>query len=233
MTINERFGELLRHKGISIKDAADLIGKSESYIRKILVPNQSFGLEPIKAILTSMPDVNIDWLISGEGRMLKTDLPKGNEAAIIVGAHAVNVPLVNQYAYGGYVNGYADMEYIDSLPTIPFIVDHEARGNYMAFEVRGDSMDDGTDEAYKEGDRLLCREIKSDLWVSAKLHHKKWDFVIVHKEGILIKRIADHDVTNHTIIIHSLNPEYPDRTIDLKDVRQIFNVIEMSRPRRR
>ena len=103
----------------------------------------------------------------------------------------------------------------------------------MAFEVKGDSMNDGTEDSYLEGDRLYCREIGQHLWATSKLHLRKWDFVIVHEDGILIKRIIDHDVDNHTITIHSLNDMYPDKVIDLIEVRQIFNVIESVRPRRR
>ena len=58
---------------------------------------------------------------------------------------------------------------------------------------------------------------------------KKWDFVIVHKEGILIKRVVDHDVENHRLTLHSLNPLYSDRVVDLVDVRQIFNVVKLQR----
>ena len=140
---------------------------------------------------------------------------------------------MNQYAYAGYLSGYQTDTYIDSLPTIPFIADHEMKGNYIAFEVKGDSMNDGTEESYLEGDKLFCREIPQHLWVDSKLHIRKWDFVIVHEEGILIKRIIDHDVQNHTITVHSLNDFYPDKVIDLADVRQIFNVVEMQRPKRR
>jgi phage repressor protein C with HTH and peptisase S24 domain len=122
---------------------------------------------------------------------------------------------------------------MNTLPTIPFIADHEGHGNYIAFEVRGDSMNDGTEESYLEGDRLLCREVPQHLWVDSKLHIKKWDFVIVHEEGIIVKRIIDHNVDNHTITVHSLNDMYPDRVIDLSEVKQIFNVVEMQRPRRR
>ena len=143
------------------------------------------------------------------------------------------VPLVNQYAYAGYLTGYQDQEYIDQLPTVLFDVDHDPKGNYLAFEVKGDSMNDGSDESYKDGDRLLCREIPSHLWCNSKLHLRKWDFVIVHKEGVLVKRIVDHDVQNHTITIHSLNPFYEDQVIDLVDVYQIFNVIEYQRKTRR
>lgn len=145
----------------------------------------------------------------------------------------IYVPLVNQYAYAGYLNGYQNETYMDTLPTIPFIADHEARGNYIAFEVKGDSMNDGTEDSYLEGDRLLCREIPFHLWKDSRLHIKKWDFVIVHEDGIIVKRITDHDIENHTITVHSLNELYPDRVIDLSEVKQIFNVVEMQRPRRR
>lgn len=156
-----------------------------------------------------------------------------NEAIPINQNYIINVPLVNQYAQAGYLCGYEDATYMATLPTIPFIVDHEAQGNYVAFEVKGDSMNDGTEDSYLEGDRLLCREIQSHLWVTSKLHIRKWDFVIVHQEGILVKRIIDHNVDSHTITIHSLNDMYSDRVIDLTEVKQIFNVIELQRPRRR
>lgn len=156
-----------------------------------------------------------------------------NEAELVTEIITKRVPLVNQYAYAGYLTGYQDQEYIDQLPTVLYDVDHDPKGNYLAFEVKGDSMNDGSDESYKDGDRLLCREIPSHLWFNSKLHLRKWDFVIVHKEGVLVKRIVDHDVQNHTITIHSLNPFYEDQVIDLVDVYQIFNVIEYQRKTRR
>ncbi|RKU86498.1 helix-turn-helix transcriptional regulator [Parabacteroides sp. AF39-10AC] len=173
-------------------------------------------------------DIDPSWLMTGEGNKKKV------VEAIPIDVNCIlNVPLVNQYAYAGYLCGYADAEYIETLPTIPFIVDHEAHGHYIAFEVRGDSMNDGTEESYLEGDRLLCREIKRELWIDSKLHIRKWDFVIVHKEGVLIKRIVEHNVENGTITVHSLNPIYPDKVISLAEVYQIFNVIEFLRPKRR
>ncbi len=202
--------------------------------------------------------VNPNYILTGKGSMLTTGgnvskdftntsgsgsatVITGNDAVVNMGAeakpmkleHIVFAPLVSQYAYAGYLSGYADEEYIEGLPVVPFFADHEAKGNYVAFEVRGDSMDDGTDEGYMEGDRVLGREIPSDLWVSSKLHIRKWDFIIVHTEGILVKRIIDHDVDKHLITIHSLNDMYEDKVLDLKDVRKIFNVIELQRPKRR
>ena len=184
-------------------------------------------------IISKYGQFNLTWLLTGEGEMLNTPNQLSDEASPIDEPIILRVPLVSQYAQAGYLCGYADAAYMATLPTIPYIVDHEAQGHYVAFEVKGDSMNDGTEDAILEGDRLLCREIQPHLWVDSKLHIRKWDFVIVHTEGILVKRIIDHDVENHTITIHSLNSMYPYKVINLADVKQIFNVIELQRPRRR
>ncbi len=137
------------------------------------------------------------------------------------------VPLVNQYAYGGYLRGYSDAEFVESLPKVPWLVDKEYKGSYCTFEVRGDSMRDGTEEGYKEGDKVLCREIVQSHWRD-KLHIKKWDFIIVHKtDGILLKRISE--ALRRTPLKLSLNDLYEDFSINLKDVAQIFNVVQVAR----
>lgn len=115
--------------------------------------------------------------------------PISNDAEFIEDRLTKRVPLVNQYAYAGYLIGYQDETYIEQLPTIAFDVDHDPKGHYLAFEVRGDSMDDGSRFSYVDGDRLFCREIQPHLWCNTKLHLRDWDFVIVHKEGILVKRV--------------------------------------------
>lgn len=71
MTINERFAEILKSKGISVKEAASLIGKSEVYVRKLMRVGESFGIEPVLLILNSIEDVNAEWLLTGKGSMLK------------------------------------------------------------------------------------------------------------------------------------------------------------------
>lgn len=233
MTGQEIINKVLEELNLKAPTFADSIGVKYQRIfdlQKGKVKKISSSLA--NDIISKYEQFNLTWLLTGEGEMLNT--PKSeNEASPIDEPIILRVPLVSQYAQAGYLAGYADAAYMDSLPTIPYIVDHEALGHYVAFEVKGDSMNDGTEDSILEGDRLLCREIQPHLWVSSKLHFRKWDFVIVHTEGILVKRIIDHDVDNHTITIHSLNSMYPDKVINLADVKQIFNVIELQRPRRR
>ena len=137
--------------------------------------------------------------------------------------------MVSQYAHAGYLNGYGDTEYLEMLPKIPVFVDHEPKGYYISFEVRGDSMNDGSINSLAEGDILVCRKICQDLW-QYKLHINKWYFVIVHKtEGIIVKKITHHNVETGEITLHSLNDLYPDMTVSLNDVAQLFNVVQIQR----
>lgn len=141
----------------------------------------------------------------------------------------IEVELISKYAYAGYLTGYGDMEYLEMLPKVKVIVDRMVRGNYKCFEVKGDSMVDGSFESWLDGDIVLGREVKRELWLP-KLHINKCDFIIVHKDGILLKRILSQDNNNGTITIHSLNPDksaYPDEEIYLDDVMQIFSTVQL------
>lgn len=228
----ERIQKIMDEEGLNKNSFSKAIGISNNVtITRIINEKRSPSKSTCEKIVAAFPKYSINWLLTGEGNML-TDTTF-EEATPIDEPIILHVPLVSQYAQAGYLCGYADAAYMATLPTIPYIVDHEAQGHYVAFEVKGDSMNDGTEEAILEGDRLLCREIMPHLWADSKLHIRKWDFVIVHKDGILVKRILDHNVEHHTITIHSLNSLYEDKVIDLADVWQIFNVVELQRPRRR
>ena len=231
MNLRERMFYLIEKEGINPNQFYTISGLGNGYLNNV---GESFRKPTIEKIKKSFPHWNMDWILYEKGEpIISKENVEVLEAVPLNQNYIINVPLVNQYAQAGYLCGFQDAAYMATLPTIPFIIDHEAKGNYVALEVSGDSMTDGTEESYLEGDRLLCREIQSHLWVTSKLHIRKWDFVIVHQEGILVKRIIDHNVDNHTITIHSLNDMYPNKVIDLAEVKQIFNVIELQRPRRR
>ena len=238
MSTRERFYEVRDALGLTdykIQTSVEGITKNMlDKLRQGIVTEVSIKI--LKPFIEAYPQVNVNYILTGSGSMFNQEqgaIEAKVEAKPIDADIIIQVPLVNQYAYAGYLSGYQDTTYMESLPTIPFIADHEMKGKYIAFEVKGDSMNDGTEESYLEGDKLFCREIPQYLWADSKLHIRKWDFVIVHEDGILVKRIIDHDVKNHTITVHSLNDFYPDKVIDLAEVRQIFNVVEMQRPKRR
>lgn len=154
---------------------------------------------------------------------------KGNASPIDSGDQIVMmVPLVHKYAYAGYQAGYGDDEYVEALPKVPMIVDKEHKGTYRAFEIRGDSMNNGEVGSYEEGYIAYGRELQQHHWRS-KLHFKQWkSFVIVTKtDGILIKEIIKHDVEKGIITLHSWNPDYPDIEMSLDEIAQLFNVVDV------
>ena len=232
-TINARIKEVIdRFAGGSIKEFSNMTGVKYQTIINIVGDRQSVpSSSTIEDIAASIEGLSVEWLLLGKGEIT---LPKTDkEAAHIACPNIMMVPLVGQYAQAGYLSGFAETDYMEALPRIPIMADHELRGEYVAFEVRGDSMDDQTDESLKEGDILVCRRIRQEYW-QYKLHINKWDFVIVHRtEGVLVKRIVDHDVDRGEIHLHSLNPMYPDFMLNLRDVAQLFNVVQVSRTRRR
>lgn len=225
MTVKDRLRVFVNHLGVS---ESFFFTKCKINANKITHLSDNFPLEYFDKIAAAYPMLNIEWLRNGKGKMLKEAVRKSTNIRMI--------PVVSQRAYAGYLSGFANNEYIATLPTIPYIVESEQEhDNFIAFEVRGDSMDDDTPDAYKDGDILICKQLELDLYKFAPLPYKRRDFVIIHKEGVLIKRIIAHDVEKHLITIHSLSddPTYEDRVLDLADVMQLFTVEYQQRKRYR
>lgn len=150
----------------------------------------------------------------------------------------MQVPIIKEKAYAGYLVGFSDPEFYEDLETIPLPVDSVHRGLYLAFEVSGRSMvcydsDELADLSIRPGWIAIGRDIPRDKW-KYKLHtHTTDTWIIVHKsKGVLIKQITNHDVENGRIIIHSLNPEYKDEELSLEDIRQIFSVVQVINKKR-
>lgn len=229
MEVFERIKEIRKaYFNDSNLDFASFMGEKPSTTSGWVSGKRGIGKSVIDKITDKLPQINPTWLLTGEGDMEVGKSP----SSIQSNAHAVedlnymNVPVVHIKARCGYMAGYADEGYIDSLPTMPVIVDKTYHGRYMIFEAEGDSMDDGTRNSICDGDKLLCREVRRDLWLP-KLHINDWYFVIVHRtEGIAIKQITAQD-ENGNITCHSLNEMFNDYSINLDDVAEIYNVIKV------
>jgi phage repressor protein C with HTH and peptisase S24 domain len=227
MSVKKRLKDFIKNKNLSVSAFEKSINASNGYVNSI---SKSIGVDKLNLILEIYPNLDIQWLLTGAGEMIKTE-EKLNEAEKIDFSkmNVMMVPLVSKFAYAGYLDNMGDNEYFEDLPLIAFANDVQNRGDYLAFEVKGDSMDSGLSNSIIEGDILLARNVHQDYWAS-KLHIKKWNFIIVHKDrGILIKRITSHDINTNQLKLHSLNDYYNDININLKDVQAIFNVVDIKR----
>lgn len=230
--INARFIEVYEYLQHTRPDfTPEKIGLSQDEINNIRIGKSKVPFIKIVNLKTSYPEINTDYITSNYGEILIpvidyskiTDhLPQG-ELKEKEYPEKLAVKLVTTKAQAGWTEGYYNDEYLEDMPTILIDSEEKHHGNYLAFEVAGDSMEPD----YIEGDVVICREVQRHLW-QYKLHIKDWDFVIAHAtNGIMLKEIIKHDVKNGVIYCHSLNPKYEDFKIRLHEVRFLYNVIEV------
>ena len=223
--LNNRIKEIVKYSGLNKKKFSEHIGVAASTVGDILRDKKGAGKAVIEKIINCFPQINTLWLISGSGEMLL----KKEESSIKkpFSEFVTTAPLISQYAHAGYLSGYADTEYIEQQPV--YVASKKfSNGNYVAFEIRGDSMEDGQRHAIYNSDIVLGRELIRDYW-KCKIHYPK-AFVIVHRsKGIICKEIIGHEVEKGIITCHSFNPEYADFELELKDIVQLFYIKEIKR----
>jgi hypothetical protein len=226
MHVKERLIAFVEYLGMSNSEFCRSIGVSTAFISSM---RKSMQPDKIESIALKYPKLSTEWLLTGQGKMIKED---ENEDAFYARQN-INVkkaPLIKgQYAYAGYLAGFSDPEYLNDQPIYFSKHDHNG-GNYIAFEVRGDSMDDNSRKSICQGDIVLGCELKKEYWID-KLFIPKV-FIIVHREnGIVIKEVIAQDLQVGIITCHSWNqsPEYKDFNIHMNDIIQMFYIKEINR----
>lgn len=67
-TVKDRVYKFCEHKNMPIKQFEALCGMSNGYISSM---RKGFGTDKLSNVLTAFPELNRDWLLYGEGEMLK------------------------------------------------------------------------------------------------------------------------------------------------------------------
>lgn len=114
-------------------------------------------------------------------------------------------------------------------PNIKNMSTNEIKYSYTAFEVKGDSMDDGTRESFEAGDKLLV--IPAEDFRTAISSDLDSFWVIETENRILLKQIIEYNKLSDTVTCHSLNPSpaFLDFEIPIKKIEKIYRVIQQQR----
>jgi transcriptional regulator with XRE-family HTH domain len=230
------FKSEIEKRNISQKQLQEDLGVSQQYVNALVNCKKNIGKRMAKK-LADLYDLNESKLLIGE----IDDIDEENinyNSRDKTGNYGIKpktytnslaVKVVTIPARAGYVDSYYSETFLSDLPTVLIEADKEYKGNYLAFEVDGDSMEPD----YYKGDIVICREVKRDLW-QYKLHYKDYDFVIAHgSKGITLKEITNHNVETGDITCHSVNQENganPDFVWNLKEVAFLYNVVEHRTP---
>ncbi|MBR9844627.1 MAG: transcriptional regulator [Algicola sp.] len=179
------------------------------------------GYDVLLAIINTF-DINPDYLFGKSDVMLRSDITsiptysgmpqvisttiEGNE----------NVVLVSTKARAGYLNGYGDPDFIETLPS--FKMPLLTNGTFRCFEVQGHSMV----QTFYNGDLVFGKYVEtiSDI-------KDNQVYVIISKhDGVVLKRVINHSEGDKKLILKSDNKDgnYPDYELATEDIMEVWQV---------
>lgn len=221
MSIKSRIVQFLEIMGISQGKFEKTAGLSNGYINGL---KNSPGADKLQKILCAYPELNRDWLLTGEGSMLKSEKEESeNEDTETVGNKKSSgdfrmVPLINIDSVGGIhsLNSIESSEqYI--IKMMPFT---EAREGDVAILQSGNSMS----PTIPPGSALLIREVSE--WREYFGYGNI--YVLWLRDGRRITkeiRRYDPDPKNYVWCV-SYNPDVADEELPRSMIRGVWKVIK-------
>ena len=222
--INRNIKFLRKQKNYTQQAFADALGIKRpsigAYEEGRAKPNLS-----VQKIIATLFDISLDSLLTkdlahiSENNLPDSELPKKDIIGKGLRVLSItvdeedreNIELVGEKASAGYLNGYADPEYIQALPRfqLPFL----PLGTYRAFEIKGDSM------LPLQSGSIVISEYISD-WHDIKDGNTY--VVVSREEGVVYKRVFNTIAENGKLTLQSDNPSYSPFTIPIDDVMEVW-----------
>ena len=119
----------------SVRDFLVKADLSPSFITGI---GRGIGRGAKEKIQKTYPSLNVGWLDTGEGDMLKADAPitqpsPENSARPLVSSDRdwVEIPLVPHRAKAGALSGFGDPCWEEDKQTMPVLIDKRLKGDYL------------------------------------------------------------------------------------------------------
>lgn len=222
MAVKERLTQYLSLKKISKSEFGRAIGVSSAYISSI---RKSIQPEKIRAIALNYPDLNTEWLLTGEGEMLRTSA--GNKEAADGDPRGFTegklIPLFDADAAAGsnYGVNMTPARQIEMIQIGGFLRESEA-----ALRVYGNSMIPhyppgcivGTkpwNERFIEPGQVYVIETEENRFLKRLLYN----------EGKTAYRCLSDNTMRYDSGAAAGELCYPEFEIPIEDVRRIFRVV--------
>ena len=223
--ILERIKEYIDCKGITVAAFERSIGMSNASFGKSLKNRGAIGSDKIENILSMYTDLSSEWLLTGTGNMLKSDLDKPIEAhkRSTEPPKSSNkrrgIPLIPIDAVAGFPSTDNDGVYMEDCEHYS-IPEFEAKGANFLIRVSGDSMH----PLYENGDIIACRKISDILFF-------QWGgiYVLDTSQGALVKRVEEAEDDQESILCISENPRFKPFHLPKSDIRSLSTIIGLVR----
>lgn len=224
--IKERVLQYADFKGIGKERFAKSIGMTYGSF-KGSQKKTSLNSDALDNILSNYPDINSEWLITGNGEMVKNiksndviiepsksyETPK---AVTVDYAGKDNIVMVPIPAQAGYLNGLGDPQFMENLPA--YRLPGLNNGTFRMFEVKGHSMYP-TIHAGAVAVGEWCEDWKNNI-------KDNRIYIIVSREnGIVIKRCLNRIEKYGNLFLKSDNrAEYPSYPVNVEDILEVWEL---------
>ena len=213
MYLIENIKHLRKVKGFTQQDLSEKLSIPRSTLGEYERGNTEPSLDLVVRI-ANLFKVDIDSLL--RTRMSQTFIEKGpvenlKVLAVTYGQTGqTNIELVSTKAEAGYLDSYADPEFIKELPKIHF--PNLPRGHYRGFEIAGDSM-----LPLESGSIVICRYIRN----LDEIKDNKTYVVISKREGVVYKRVRNMPGDKQLMLI-SDNESYLPYALPYAEIDEIW-----------
>lgn len=219
--ITERILKLIEYKGLTKSSFYRKTGLSNGFLDKV----KDIGVTKLELILKCFPDVNLEWLVYGEGNMIKYQQDTKSTSVLLepkteyLAVDDKSIPLV----YGTAVGGFGGSQFsIDKADVKEYYVIPKFKNKKIDFmiEVEGSSMY----PKYNSGDIVACRIINERNFIQWNKTH----VIATKDQGILIKRIKPSKKKDLVTIV-SDNRDYDPFEVNMEEVTGLAIVVGVIR----
>ena len=201
---------LVNDKAKSIRNFAFVIGMPERTINTYIKTGRTPSLEVIDAILRTFPDISAEWLIRGEGSMLKSEYNEDKPKI----SYTAGVPYYNVDFIGGF-----DLVLNDQTIKPEYLIDFKMYNTAECWcNVTGHSME----PEISQGDIIALKELHD--WQTYIPSGEI--YAIVTTEHRTIKRVSPGKHEGYILLTPSNpSPEYVPQEIPLSIVQRVYRVL--------
>ena len=207
---NQNLKYLRKLRGWTQEEFAQKIGIKRSLVGAY----EEERAEPNYEVLETVSDlfkVSIDDLLRKDLSETKGSYLSKRRMMKMVSEHNV-IHFVPVKAAAGYLNGYADPEFLDELNT--FTLPMLSGGTYRAFEIVGDSMLPTPSGSVIVGEKVQnLDDVKNNN-----------AYIILSKsEGVVYKRVLKSNRSKNKLTLVSDNPAYQPYNVNAEDVLEFWS----------
>ena len=216
-TKKERLEHFIAAMGYSVREFERAIGVSNGTVRHITDALSANLKEKISA---NFPQLNMNWLLTGEGEMLRSSKaapsqPDVNERPVLKEVTKGGLPLIPIDAVAGF-NGWDECGVSEMDCTHYDVPDFKTAHADFLIRVSGSSMY----PKYSSGDILACRKIDEITFL-------QWGkvYVIDSRQGAMVKRLFPIEGNADMVLCKSDNPNYPPFELPKEEIRSLSIVV--------